>query len=339
MNGAYCALTSTSGITTPESSRAARRCPPAVSRSLRPLPRTARAELGRPARMLHAASTFGSRAMQRRARGTVILPFDAALRGDTGRPHRPYGPRQAARAVAQRLAHRAIAQSRSAATCELRGRLLGVAVVVLSTIVGTAIFSTLESSPSTAVKIVAGLASVGAGVLAALQTFLGFEERAAKHREVATAYGTLRREPETGMAFPEEARSSRSCWTASALAWDAIDAKAAPSRREIGEMDASTGAGWPGRHAANAACCSASSACTSRSRRLPRRWPRASLSTSTSTSGMPSTELPLRRPRIRAVATALLPGRPRLRRGGASLDDAIEAMAGLTRRASTKRSC
>ena len=41
---------------------------------------------------------------------------------------------------------------------------------------------------------------------------------------------------------------------------------------------------------------------------------------------------PLRRPRIRAVATALLPGRPRLRRGDASLDDAIEAMAGLTRR-------
>ena len=74
-------------------------------------------------------------------------------------------------------------------------------------------------------KIVAGLASVGAGVLAALQTFLGFDQRAAKHREVATAYGTLRRELETGMAFPEES-AKLSELLDGVRTWDAIDAKA-----------------------------------------------------------------------------------------------------------------
>lgn len=123
-----------------------------------------------------------------------------------------------------RIAH--IAQSRSAATCELRGRLLGVTVVVLSTIVGTAIFSTLESSPSTAVKIVAGLASVGAGVLAALQTFLGFEQRAAKHRETAAAYGALRRELETATAFPGEGAQLATLVADLRGRWDALDATA-----------------------------------------------------------------------------------------------------------------
>lgn len=130
-----------------------------------------------------------------------------------------------------RIAH--IAQSRSAATCELRGRLLGVAVVVLSTIVGTAIFSTLESSPSTTVKIVAGVASVGAGVLAALQTFLGLEQRAAKHREVAAAYGMLRRELETGMAFPEESAKLLELMNSVRTRWDALDATAPATSRRL----------------------------------------------------------------------------------------------------------
>jgi 4-amino-4-deoxy-L-arabinose transferase-like glycosyltransferase len=129
-----------------------------------------------------------------------------------------------------RIAH--IAQSRSAATCELRGRMLGIAVVVLSTVVGTAIFSTLESSPSTAVKIVAGFASVGAGVLAALQTFLGFEQRAAKHREVAAAYGALRRELESASAFPSDGPQLAQLLADVRGRWDVLDASApAPSPR------------------------------------------------------------------------------------------------------------
>ena len=156
----------------------------------------------------------------------MILPFDAAL---VETPAAHIARTDPAKLLAQwhnglRIAH--IAQSRSASKCELRGRLLGVAVVVLSTIVGTAIFSTLESSPSTAVKIVVGLASVGAGVLAALQTFLGFEQRAAKHREAAAAYGTLRRELETGTTFPEESAKLSELLDDVRTRWDALDATA-----------------------------------------------------------------------------------------------------------------
>lgn len=126
-----------------------------------------------------------------------------------------------------------IAQSRAAATSELRGRLLGVGVVVLSTIVGTAIFSTLESSPSDPVRIVAGLASVGAGVLAALQTFLGLEQRAAKHREAAAEYGKLRRELEAGVAFPDGSTTLTKLLLDVRRRWDALDATAPVVSRRL----------------------------------------------------------------------------------------------------------
>jgi hypothetical protein len=86
-----------------------------------------------------------------------------------------------------------IAHSRAAARFESVGRGLGLAVVVLTAIVGTSLFSTIEQSPSTALKIVAGLLALAASAVAALQTFLGYGERAARHREVAAKYGALRR--------------------------------------------------------------------------------------------------------------------------------------------------
>jgi hypothetical protein len=71
---------------------------------------------------------------------------------------------------------------------------LGIPVVVLTTVVGTTIFSSLGASPDSRLVIVAGLISLLAAVLAALQTFLAFAERAEKHRTAAAAYSTLKRE-------------------------------------------------------------------------------------------------------------------------------------------------
>jgi heme/copper-type cytochrome/quinol oxidase subunit 4 len=177
---------------------------------------------------------------------TVGLLFDAA---SVDTPSAPTAARaESAALVTQwhkglRIAH--IAQSRSAAACELRGALLGVAVIILTTIVGTAIFSTLASSPSTAVKIVAGLASVGAGVLAALQTFLGLDKRAAKHREVAAAYGALRRELETSMAFPDESTRGRELLDDVRRRWDALDATAPVTSQRIHRFATRAVAGSP----------------------------------------------------------------------------------------------
>jgi len=60
-------------------------------------------------------------------------------------------------------------------------RVLGVPVVVLTTIVGTTVFSMLAKSPDTRIIIVVGLLSMCAAILSSLQTFLGFAGLAEKH--------------------------------------------------------------------------------------------------------------------------------------------------------------
>jgi len=67
--------------------------------------------------------------------------------------------------------------------------------VVLSAIVGTSIFSTLGQAQVSALwQVLIGLLSVSAAVLAALQTFLGYSDRAAKHSRAAHEFAAIRRE-------------------------------------------------------------------------------------------------------------------------------------------------
>lgn len=89
-----------------------------------------------------------------------------------------------------------IAQSRAAARCQRRSRILGTTVVVLTTLVGTSIFATLEQTPATGWRVLAGLLSAVAAVFAALQTFLRYGELAELHKIAAQRYGRLRRELE-----------------------------------------------------------------------------------------------------------------------------------------------
>lgn len=73
---------------------------------------------------------------------------------------------------------------------------LGLPVVVLTAIVGTSIFATLSDNPAVPWKIITGLVSLSATVLAALQTFFGFSEHAEKHKLAGARYGALRRDIE-----------------------------------------------------------------------------------------------------------------------------------------------
>jgi hypothetical protein len=77
----------------------------------------------------------------------------------------------------------------------------GVPVVVLTTFVGTSVFATLQHHVNTELKILIGLVSVLAAVLAGLQTFLRFGERAEKHRTAAEAWAALRRDMEEMIAL------------------------------------------------------------------------------------------------------------------------------------------
>lgn len=73
---------------------------------------------------------------------------------------------------------------------------LGVPAIILSTLVGTSVFATVQKQPEVWLQISVGLASVAAAVLASLQTFLGYAERAEKHRIAGAKYGALGRELE-----------------------------------------------------------------------------------------------------------------------------------------------
>lgn len=71
---------------------------------------------------------------------------------------------------------------------------LGIPVVILSAIVGASIFGTLGSAELLLLKITAGFLSVTSAVLASLQTFLGFNERAGGHKMAADRFGELAKE-------------------------------------------------------------------------------------------------------------------------------------------------
>ena len=85
----------------------------------------------------------------------------------------------------------------------------GIPVVVLTTFVGTSVFATLQSDVHVSLRIGLGLVSVLAAVLASLQTFLRFGERAEKHRASAELWAALRREIDEMLALHPTYLASR----------------------------------------------------------------------------------------------------------------------------------
>jgi hypothetical protein len=73
---------------------------------------------------------------------------------------------------------------------------LGIPVIVLSAVVGTSVFATLEQQVDLWIKIVIGLINVSVAVLGSLQTFFGYAERVEKHRLAGAKYGSIARELE-----------------------------------------------------------------------------------------------------------------------------------------------
>jgi hypothetical protein len=75
-----------------------------------------------------------------------------------------------------------------------RHRSLGIPAVLLSAAVGTSIFATAQESPDPLWRIIVGVVALLAAALAALQTFLRYEETAEVHRAAGAGYGALRRD-------------------------------------------------------------------------------------------------------------------------------------------------
>ena len=72
----------------------------------------------------------------------------------------------------------------------------GGPTIALAAIVATSSFSTVGQNAERWLQVTSGLLSILAAVLAALQTFFRFAERAEAHRTASVRYGSLRREIE-----------------------------------------------------------------------------------------------------------------------------------------------
>lgn len=74
------------------------------------------------------------------------------------------------------------------------GRYLGLGVIAITSLTGTSAFlSLIATAVSPALRVIIGLTSISAAVLATLQTFLRYSERAELHRRAGAQYGAVRR--------------------------------------------------------------------------------------------------------------------------------------------------
>lgn len=83
--------------------------------------------------------------------------------------------------------------------------LLGVPVVIFTTIVGTGAFAAINQDTDNFWKVAAGTVSIVAAVLASMQTFFGFGERSDRHRIAATRYASTRRSIELALTSHDAA--------------------------------------------------------------------------------------------------------------------------------------
>jgi hypothetical protein len=84
---------------------------------------------------------------------------------------------------------------------------LGIPAVILSSVVGTAVFATLESQHiGIPARVAIALVSIAAAVLAGLQTFLRLSEMAAAHGASADWYASIKRDIEQLQAHRREER-------------------------------------------------------------------------------------------------------------------------------------
>jgi len=98
---------------------------------------------------------------------------------------------------------RAIAQQITAVSEAKANRTLGIAVTVLATIGGTSLFASLLTSDDETVVLAAGVFTVIAAVLSAVQTSLALGESSGSHRSASAGFFGLKERIEIAIAFLE----------------------------------------------------------------------------------------------------------------------------------------
>jgi hypothetical protein len=108
------------------------------------------------------------------------------------------------RAWASQIAHYKVASR-----LRVWSRLIGLPTVILTTVVGTSIFATIDQKTvdvDVRVRVIVGAITIGAAVFSGIQTFFGFAQRADQHVLAADWYSSIRRHIEQVKGTPRDWR-------------------------------------------------------------------------------------------------------------------------------------
>ena len=89
-----------------------------------------------------------------------------------------------------------------AASCDRVNLWIAIPAVILSTVVGTSVFSSLGSSPGFWAQVSVAAISIVVSILSGLQAYFKFPERAEKHRLTGAMYAALKKEIEHFLVIP-----------------------------------------------------------------------------------------------------------------------------------------
>lgn len=127
-----------------------------------------------------------------------------------------------------------IAHYECATSAEMRNSVLGILVVIISTVVGTSVFASLAENPEIWIKILIGVMSVLAAILSSIQTFLKYAEQAEFHRISAVKFSALQKEIEQKAAFPPSDENETDKWISSFREkWDTLTQESPTARKKI----------------------------------------------------------------------------------------------------------
>jgi hypothetical protein len=119
-----------------------------------------------------------------------------------------------------------IGHYKAAKKFEEHHRYLGMPVIILSAVVGTAIFASIEGNPHWLVQGFVGLLSLSAAILSSLQTFLGYAQLAEKHKAAAVRYSQLRRELDAFCSYPPPREEHKAFIADFRMRWDMLEEEA-----------------------------------------------------------------------------------------------------------------
>ncbi|MGR9087779.1 MAG: SLATT domain-containing protein [Gammaproteobacteria bacterium] len=111
---------------------------------------------------------------------------------------------------------------------------LGVPAIVMTMLIASYVFFTINQDPGFWVKMLAGLIALLATILSSLQTFLKYSEQAENHRNASARYQALFNAIDQAMAFPPKDENALGEWCDKLRErWDELNLEAPTISRRL----------------------------------------------------------------------------------------------------------